>query len=148
MSVHLIDHSPPNGDYVRYIEALMQESGQSVGLEPAPQESVAPGVRVAGRGRATSKEQGPAQSPGLAKARMPSGPPDLGELWSEFLRRLSGKHVSEGSPAVSAWWPWVAIAVVITGVLFPFAMAPLAIVAFIVWRMIKPPPGKGKGNKP
>lgn len=148
MSVHLIDNSPPNGDYVRYIDALVQKTTQGAGIEPISQVAEEPSAPASRRRRASSGAQGPALNSSLPDARGPSGPPDLSGLMSELLTRLSGELVSKGSQAISAWWPWVAVAVVMTGVLFPVAMAPLAIVAFIVWRFLYSPSGKGKGNKP
>ena len=148
MGVDLIDNSPPNGDYVRYIEALMQTTAQGVGVAPTPQAGTAPRHSAPRLGRSSSKASVPDQEAGLPNTRGPAGPPDLGELMTELLEKLSGKPGSKGGQAIPAWWPWVAVAVVITGVLFPIAMAPLAIAAFVAWRFFNAPSGKTKGNQP
>ncbi|MBH1965336.1 MAG: hypothetical protein I8H77_13420 [Comamonadaceae bacterium] len=130
MSPQLIDHTPPNGDFARYIDKLMQEA------ENAQQTPVAVPGKTA---RSTSPRTAvPAQprEPGAtsAAASRSAGPPDLMEVMNKVFKRSS--LPKEGKRA-GAWWPWAAMALVVFGVIFPVAIGTVAVIGFIVWRALK-----------
>ncbi|WP_028605089.1 hypothetical protein [Ottowia thiooxydans] len=114
----LIDHSPPNGDYVRYLEKLMQPSGVAMHASP----SVTAGANH------VSSASTPVAVPGA------EGPPDLVELLNKLIKKPKLRAEGKGT---ATWWLWVAMALVIAGVLFPVAMGSVAVVAFVLWRAVK-----------
>lgn len=143
MSPHLIDHTPPNGDFARYIDKLMQEA-EGAQLNP---------VAVPGKTARSTSPRTAVRKPSSAPAApsAPSGavtraegPPDLVELVNKVFKRSS---VPKEGKSAGAWWPWVAMALVVVGVIFPVAMGTVAVIAFVVWRALKSLSGARVGRK-
>ncbi len=129
----LVDHSPPNGDFASYIEELMRRS------------------EAATVSHAAHLAESVTSSPAQATRALPvkrEGPPDLAELLSKWLKR-PGLAKGEGLKAkdaqpLPAWWLWVAGALIIVGVIFPYGMGWLMLVVFVLWRMAKSSAGRGR----
>lgn len=142
MNVHLVDYSPPNGDYVRYIEQLMQRSEAAVAAQVSQAGAVPP---------QRSSTPAPHHLPGRSE-----GPPDLKELLGQLIQsrnKSRGKRQElakpgkpKGAQAAPAWWWWVVVAVIVAGAVLPYGLGWLAIVVFILWRMAKSASGKGGGK--
>ncbi|MET4579331.1 hypothetical protein [Ottowia thiooxydans] len=130
MSSQLIDHTPPNGDFARYIDKLMREA------EIAQQSTVAVPAKTAGSASPRTAVPAQPRPPGAtsAVATRSEGPPELVDLVNKVFKRSS--LPKEGKSA-GAWWPWVAMALVVFGVIFPVAIGTVAVIAFVVWRALK-----------
>lgn len=127
MNHQLIDYSPPDGDYVRYIDQLMQRSQTSAASHKAEMEQGSPAQRPAG-------SQAPHGAPGQTV-----GPPELVELMRRIFKKPASAPsvTSSGMPVVAVWWIWVGVALVIAGILFPMGIGWIVVVAFVLWRLSK-----------
>ncbi len=136
-TVQLVDHSPPNGDYARYIEQLMQRSEAAAAAQ----------VAQAGGARPVSSVPAAHTLPGRRE-----GPPDLKELLGQLIKSkvpqgkrsgLAKAGQPKGVAAVPAWWLWAVVAVIVAGVIFPYGLGWIVVVVFILWRMAKSASSKG-----
>jgi len=149
MNMELIDYSPPAGDYVRYIDELMELASQGEAVAKAPPQLVntvqaaPPGAVAKTRPKLRASRKfsvtlpttaAPGQAPALSAN---AGPPDLDELWSRLIGKSASAGASADLPKGWKWWSWAAVAIVVAGVLFPIALVPLAIVAYVAWRVAK-----------
>ena len=127
MNTQLVDYSPPNGDYVRYIDQLMQRSQNSAALQKT---AVEQGSVPA---HASSRPSAPG-APGQT-----AGPPELAELMRKVFKKsgLTPSSAASNVPVVAVWWVWVAVALVIAGVLLPMGIGWIAVAAFALWRVSK-----------
>lgn len=135
MSTQLVDNSPPNGDYVRYIDQLMQRS-HAAAVQKAQAEH---GTQTLQQSAAATLPAVPGQT---------QGPPELAELMRRVFKKSMpvASDKSKSMPVVAVWWLWVAVALIVAGVFFPMGIGWIAIIAFVLWRVSKAASGV-KGRK-
>ena len=129
MDIQLIDQSPPDGDFVRYIDQLMERS-QAAATMPNMQKGQSQVAPSPGKPARKARPAAPGQT---------EGPPELAELLRKVFNGtgMVPSAKSKGMPVVAVWWIWAAVALIVAGVFFPVGIGWIVIIAFVLWRISK-----------